>query len=49
LTLEDKQLIKKAYFISFLAHHNQKRDDGTPYLEHPIRIALISLLLPLNQ
>lgn len=33
--------IKRAYQIAERAHHGQRRDEGSPYIEHPLRVALI--------
>lgn len=35
----DKLLLEKAYMVAELAHKGQTRDDGTPYFEHPKRVA----------
>lgn len=43
----DKDLIRKAFEFAYEKHINQKRDDGQPYIVHPIATAktLISLQL----
>lgn len=33
--------IKCAYRLAERAHQNQHRDEGAPYIEHPVRVALI--------
>lgn len=38
---EDLNLLDKAYMVAELAHRGQTRDDGTPYFEHPKRVAEI--------
>lgn len=35
----DKILLERAYLVAELAHKGQTRDDGTPYFEHPKRVA----------
>jgi len=37
----DEELIRKAYFFSSEAHGKEKRQDGTPYIEHPLAVASI--------
>lgn len=37
----DFKLIKKAYYLSRKAHFSQTRDEGTPYFDHPLRVAEI--------
>ncbi|HMW33825.1 MAG TPA: HD domain-containing protein [bacterium] len=39
----EKYLIRKAYDFSSLAHKGQLRNDGAPYIIHPIRVASILL------
>ncbi|WP_347353275.1 HD domain-containing protein [Acetoanaerobium noterae] len=34
-----KELVKKAFGIASIAHRGQFRDEGSPYLNHPIRVA----------
>lgn len=36
---EQEILLEKAYMVAELAHKGQTRDDGTPYFEHPKRVA----------
>jgi guanosine-3',5'-bis(diphosphate) 3'-pyrophosphohydrolase len=33
--------VVRAYKIAERAHHSQLRDEGSPYIEHPLRVALI--------
>jgi GTP pyrophosphokinase len=33
-------LVKLAYEVAAEAHANQKRDEGTPYIVHPVRVAV---------
>ena len=33
-------MIKKAFLFALYAHGDQKRKDGTPYIEHPVEVAL---------
>ena len=35
------KLIKKAYYVARRAHYDQTRDEGTPYFDHPLRVAVI--------
>jgi guanosine-3',5'-bis(diphosphate) 3'-pyrophosphohydrolase len=37
----DIELLKKAYKFSSNAHQNQKRFEGSPYIEHPLSVAEI--------
>lgn len=37
----EKLLIRKALDFAKLAHNGQKRDEGTPYIMHPLRVANI--------
>lgn len=37
----DIELLKKAYGFSSNAHQNQKRFEGSPYIEHPLSVAAI--------
>lgn len=39
----DRFLILKALDFARLAHDGQKRDEGTPYIAHPIRVACVLL------
>jgi GTP pyrophosphokinase len=38
---EEIQLIDKAYNLARKSHAGQMRDEGTPYITHPVRVALI--------
>lgn len=38
-----KDLVRKALEVARIAHTGQTRDEGTPYIEHPVRVALILL------
>ncbi len=38
---EQERLLKKAYEVAEMGHKGQTRDDGTPYIEHPKRVAKI--------
>ena len=40
-TLEEMQLIKKAFVFAREAHREQRRKTGEPYIIHPIAVALI--------
>ncbi len=33
--------VRRAFAIAERAHHAQQRDEGSPYIEHPLRVALI--------
>ncbi|MEP7199182.1 MAG: HD domain-containing protein [Chloroflexota bacterium] len=37
----DVARVHRAYQIAERAHHDQRRDEGSPYIEHPLRVALI--------
>ena len=37
----DTSLLRKAYYFSHEAHCSQKRVEGTPYIDHPLSVALI--------
>ncbi|MDH2335347.1 RelA/SpoT family protein [Clostridium perfringens] len=37
----DIDLVKKAYYLAFEAHKEQKRESGEPYITHPISVAMI--------
>ncbi|MBL7995344.1 bifunctional (p)ppGpp synthetase/guanosine-3',5'-bis(diphosphate) 3'-pyrophosphohydrolase [bacterium] len=37
----EKLMIRKALDFAKLAHNGQKRDEGTPYIMHPLRVANI--------
>lgn len=38
-----RELVRKALDVARIAHAGQTRDEGSPYLEHPVRTALILL------
>lgn len=38
-----KDLVRRALEVARIAHTGQTRDEGGPYLEHPVRVALILL------
>lgn len=40
-TLEEMELMRKAFQLAFSAHANQKRKTGEPYIIHPIAVARI--------
>src|SRR5215216_1307320 len=33
-------LVRRAYEVAETAHHGQMRDEGTPYIVHPVRVAV---------
>lgn len=37
---EGRDLVHRALDVARLAHQGQKRDEGSPYLEHPVRVAV---------
>ncbi|MDA8154922.1 MAG: bifunctional (p)ppGpp synthetase/guanosine-3',5'-bis(diphosphate) 3'-pyrophosphohydrolase [Actinomycetota bacterium] len=37
----DMEFIKRAYFFSSEAHGEQKRKEGSPYIEHPLAVASV--------
>ena len=37
--LKSKEMVEKALRIASIAHLHQLRDEGTPYIEHPVRVA----------
>ncbi|MBI4824779.1 MAG: bifunctional (p)ppGpp synthetase/guanosine-3',5'-bis(diphosphate) 3'-pyrophosphohydrolase [Nitrospirae bacterium] len=37
----DVEFIRRAYFFSSEAHGKQKRQEGTPFIEHPLSVAFI--------
>ena len=37
----DLEFIRRAYFFSFEAHGEQKRQEGSPYISHPLAVASI--------
>jgi guanosine-3',5'-bis(diphosphate) 3'-pyrophosphohydrolase len=39
LTPSERELVRKAYEIAAAAHDGQRRDEGSPYIDHPIRVA----------
>ena len=41
LSLEDWQVIQRAYEMADVAHGDQKRQSGCPYIEHPLSVAII--------
>ena len=41
LTREDKALVRKAFDSAVNAHKNQRRNNGEPYIYHPIAVAKI--------
>ena len=43
------EIIKKAYEKAKDLHKNQKRKDGTPYISHPVEVALILAKLDFDQ
>jgi GTP diphosphokinase / guanosine-3',5'-bis(diphosphate) 3'-diphosphatase len=38
-----KDLVHRALDVAKLAHATQTRDEGTPYIDHPVRVALVLL------
>lgn len=38
-----KDLVHRALEVAKLAHTGQTRDEGSPYIEHPVRVALVLL------
>jgi GTP pyrophosphokinase len=38
----DASRVARAFQIAERAHHGQLRDEGAPYIEHPLRVALIT-------
>ena len=38
-----KDLVGRALEVARLAHAGQTRDEGSPYIEHPVRVALVLL------
>src|ERR1700722_19679753 len=41
--LHEADQLKRAFHLASRIHSGQFRDDGTPYIDHPIRVALILL------
>jgi len=41
LSKDELSKVRKAYHLAEAAHHCQLRDEGTPYILHPIRVAMI--------
>lgn len=41
LSVEDAERIEFAYRFAAAAHDGQTRDEGTPFIEHPVRVARI--------
>lgn len=39
----DRDLVHRALDVAKIAHATQTRDEGTPYIEHPVRVALLLL------
>lgn len=37
----DRARVERAYRIAERAHRGQRRDEGSPFIEHPLRVALI--------
>ncbi len=37
----DLEFIRKAYFFSFEAHGEQKRQEGSPFIKHPLAVASV--------
>ena len=44
----DPSALTKAYNFALEAHKNQKRDEGTPYISHPVAVANILTELKLD-
>ncbi len=42
MNLAETQRLAAAVALAAEVHHGQCRDEGTPYIEHPIRVALIA-------
>jgi len=36
----DLELVRRAYGVAEVAHRGQKRDEGLPYIVHPVRVAV---------
>jgi GTP pyrophosphokinase len=41
LNVEDRELLKRAFYFALEAHGNQKRASGEPYMVHPLETAFI--------
>lgn len=41
LAPEDAERLSDAFQFAAAAHHGQQRDEGTPFIEHPVRVASI--------
>ncbi len=41
LAEHDRQRLQQAYLFVAAAHQGQTRDEGTPYIEHPVRVVQI--------
>lgn len=39
LSTGEMELVRRAYEVAAAAHKEQKRDEGSPYIVHPIRVA----------
>src|SRR5262249_45977516 len=39
LNASELELVKRAYLVAEEAHRGQKRDEGLPYIVHPVRVA----------
>lgn len=37
--IKAKEMVKKAFSIASIAHRGQYRDEGTQYIDHPLRVA----------
>src|SRR4029078_5898929 len=40
LDVEQLGLVRRAYDVAHAAHTGQFRDEGTPYIVHPVRVAV---------
>ena len=47
-TVKELDLLQKAHSVAFEAHKDQFRQEGSPYITHPIAVALILLELHLD-
>jgi (p)ppGpp synthase/HD superfamily hydrolase len=41
LRREDAERVEQAYRFAAAAHEGQTRDEGTPFIEHPVRVAVL--------